>query len=447
MKHSIILVVLVLLAACSGNAVHGEAGARVCRSGIYRAADGETLVLTPTTNDGYRWRMLDGRTGALQQEDGQWRSTLGWTGEPDGFIADLANCAGGELRLGPAEAPASFARAHVQVVETGFESDGVTLAGRLLMPPGGEAVPLAVFVHGSGDYSSREYEAYPWALAAQDVAVFVYDKRGTGASEGRYTQDFHVLAADARAALAEARRLAGDRASSTGFLGISQGGWVAPLAASRADVDFVVALYGLLVTPLEEDRLEVMQSLAHAGWGEVEQARGAALSDAAGAVIASNFSHGFSELQRLRRQYREEPWYEDLEGEFTPELLRYPGILLRMFGPMRNRGTTWNHDPLPVVRSLHVPQFWMIAANDTEAPPEVTVSRICALQAEGLPIDLAIYPGADHGMVLTGRTGAAVRTTGHVHDYYPQVAHWIRSRDLGYARAAGAQVHEAVRAP
>lgn len=118
-----------------------------------------------------------------------------------------------------------------------------------------------------------------------------------------------------------------------------------------------------------------------------------------------------------------------------------------MFGPMRNRGTTWNHDPLPVVRSLHVPQFWMIAANDTEAPPEVTVSRICALQAEGLPIDLAIYPGADHGMVLTGRTGAAVRTTGHVHDYYPQVAHWIRSRDLGYARAAGAQVHEAVRAP
>ena len=114
-----------------------------------------------------------------------------------------------------------------------------------------------------------------------------------------------------------------------------------------------------------------------------------------------------------------------------------PGILLRMFGPMRNRGTTWNHDPLPVVRSLHVPQFWMIAANDTEAPPEVTVSRICALQAEGLPIDLAIYPGADHGMVLTGRTGAAVRTTGHVHDYYPQVAHWIRSRDLGYARAAG----------
>jgi len=206
--------------------------ARECRSGVYRAAGGETLVLTPTTNDGYRWRMSDGRTGALQREDGQWRSTLGWTGEPDGFTVDLANCANDALRLGPGGTPVSFARVQVQAVETSFESDGIVLAGRLLLPAGDQAAPLAVFVHGSGDYSSLEYEAYPWALAAQDVAAFIYDKRGTGASQGEYTQDFHVLAADARAALGEARRLAGARASSAGFLGISQGGWVAPLAAS-----------------------------------------------------------------------------------------------------------------------------------------------------------------------------------------------------------------------
>lgn len=447
MKHFTILCALALLAACTGNELPGHGDARECRTGVYQAADGETLILTPTTSGGYRWRMLDGTTGALLREDGQWRSTLGWTGEPDGLSADLANCDSGELRLGPPGALAGFNKVPVQTVGTSFESDGLSLAGRLLMPPGGQEVPLVVFVHGSGDYSALEYEAYPWALAAQGVAAFVYDKRGTGASPGEYTQDFHVLAADARAALAEARRLAGSRVSSAGFLGISQGGWVAPLAASGADTDFLVALYGLAVTPLEEDRSEVVHSLARAGWGEAEQAKGAALSDAAGKVIASNFESGFSELGQLRRQYRVEPWYDDLDGEFTPEILAYPSILLRIFGPKRNRGTTWHYEPMPIVRSVGVPQLWMIAADDTEAPPEETVSRIRALQAEGLPVDLAIYPGADHGMIVTGRTGAAVRRTSHVPDYYLQIAQWIRSRDLEYARAAGAQVHEAVRTP
>ena len=39
LKHSIIVVVLMLLAASSGNAVHGEAGARERRSGVYHAED------------------------------------------------------------------------------------------------------------------------------------------------------------------------------------------------------------------------------------------------------------------------------------------------------------------------------------------------------------------------------------------------------------------------
>lgn len=89
----------------------------------------------------------------------------------------------------------------------------------------------------------------------------------------------------------------------------------------------------------------------------------------------------------------------------------------------------------------------MIAADDTEAPPEETIARLRTLQAEGRPIDLAIYPGADHGMILTERTEAGVRQTGHVRDYQRQVARWILTRDLEPARAAGAEVHPATPAP
>ncbi len=438
MKHLIAIAALAVLGACAGGRTDSTI-ARDCRAGVYASAGGETLVLTPTSNGGYRWRMLDGRTGALRQENGIWRSTLGWIGEADGFDVDVSKCADGELGLGPADNVVSYEHTPIQSVETTFERDGVTLAGRLLLPSR-EPTPLAVFVHGSGDYSALTHEAYPWMLAAQGVAAFVYDKRGTGASEGEYTQDFEVLAADARAALAEARRLAGDRVSRAGFMGASQGGWVAPLAASEGDVDFVVVLYGLAVNPLQEDRYEVMQSLARAGWGETEQAKGAELSDAAGVVIASNFREGFAEFNRLRREYRNEPWYGDIEGEFTHQMLRYPEVALRIVGPMRNQGTSWRYEPVPILRAIDVPQFWIIAGDDTEAPPEETIARIRALQTEGRPIDLAIYPGADHGMTLAERNGDALRETGHVRDYHRQIAAWILSRDLDYARAAGADV-------
>ncbi len=441
MKNFIAIAALALLGACSGGRSDTTIE-RACRPGVYASAGGETLVLTPTSNGGYRWRMLDGRTGALRQENGIWRSSLGWTGEADGFNVDLSKCADGELRLGPEDNAVSYEHAPIQTVETTFERDGITLAGRLLLPASAPT-PLAVFVHGSGDYSALTHEAYPWMLAAEGVAAFVYDKRGTGASEGEYTQDFDVLAADARAALAEARRLAGDRVSRAGFMGASQGGWVAPLAASEAEVNFVVVLYGLAVNPLQEDRYEVMQSLARAGWGEAQQAKGAELSDAAGMVIASNFRKGFADFNRLRQNYRNEPWYEDIEGEFTHEMLPYPEIALRLVGPMRSKGTSWTYEPVPVLRALDVPQFWMIAGDDTEAPPEETIARIRALQAEGRPIDLAVYPGADHGMTLAERSGDGVRETGHVRDYHRQIAAWILSRDLGYARAAGADVHAA----
>lgn len=244
--------------------------------------------------------------------------------------------------------------------------------------------------------------------------------------------------------MTEARRIAGGRIERDGFVGVSQGGWIGPLAASESDVDFVVALFGLAVNALQEDRYEVEQNLARAGWGEAEQAKGAELSAAAGVIMQSSFREGFAEFDRLRRLYRDEPWYDDIEGEFTSEMLPHPEIGLRLFGPMRDVGTSWDYEPLPVLRALDAPQFWVIAADDTEAPPGETIARIRALQAEGRPIDLAIYPGADHGMILVERHAEdEPRRVGHVPNYFRQVAAWINTGDLSFARQAGAEVAEA----
>ena len=70
--------------------------------------------------------------------------------------------------------------------------------------------------------------------------MFVYDKRGTGKSTGRFTVDFSELADDAIAAVAQARKLLPN--VPVGLMGESQGGWIAPLAAARSPVDFVVVV-------------------------------------------------------------------------------------------------------------------------------------------------------------------------------------------------------------
>ena len=442
MKKLMALFAALFVVACGGEPRDLPVAEIDCRTGLYVNDNGEHLALTPTTTGGYRWRTIDGRAGSLDVAGGA--SNLGWTEEPDGLDFNLGACGDDRIAVTQAGATQTYTRVPLEITDVTFEHDGLQFSGRLIWPAGVERAPLAVQVHGSESWSAVRSGSMQWLLAAQGIASFVYDKRGTGASEGSYTQDFYVLAEDARAALAQARSMAGNRISSVGFLGGSQGGWIGPLAASEANVDFVVALYGMAVNALQEDRYEIVQNLARAGWGEEEQAKGAELSAAAGEIMRSDFREGYAEFNRLRDLYRDEPWYEDIEGEFTSEMLPHPEIGLRIIGPMRSQHTSWEYEPVPVLRALEVPQFWMIAAEDTEAPPAETITRIRALQAEGRPIDLAIYPGADHGMILTERTESGERRTRLVQNYYRTIADWIRARDLSTARAAGAEVVTAV---
>lgn len=101
----------------------------------------------------------------------------------------------------------------------------------------------AVIVHGSGAVSRD----HPWTmevarlLVAQGMAVLLADKRGCGRSDGDWRQaDFEALAADAGAARAWVMQRAPGTA--VGYVGLSQGGAVAPLAAVRHGGDFVVSL-------------------------------------------------------------------------------------------------------------------------------------------------------------------------------------------------------------
>jgi uncharacterized protein len=370
-----------------------------CRIGAYRLTDGSVVDIGPSDEDALRWRRFDGTTGKLRKTtDGSWSSTLGFTDKTDGKTVTFSDCAKGEISFNGINGH----RIAFDVIETTFEGDGVKLAGRLVLPKGGGRTPIVVLIHGSETDSARDWYPLQRLLPSEGVGAFVYDKRGTGGSGGKYTQDFSVLANDAMAAMREARRLAGARAGRVGYLGTSQGGWVAPLAATRAAVDFVIVGYGLAVSVIDEDQEEVALEMRLKGHSPEEIAKAQELAAAAEAVFESGFTKGFERFDAVRAKYRGEPWYKDVHGNYTHFILPYnsQAELLEKAKAFNfaEMGTPFRYDPMPTLRAVKAPQLWILGEDDLEAPSAPTARRLTALAADGRPITLTIFPHAEHGI-------------------------------------------------
>ena len=274
----------------------------------------------------------------------------------------------------------------------------IKLAGRLVLPKTNDPVPIVVLVHGAERDSARDSYALQRLLPAENVGAFVYDKRGTGGSAGKYTQDFDTLADDAVAAMREAKRIAGRRCARIGYQGGSQGGWVAPIAATRAPVDFVIVSFGLAVSVIDEDQEEVALEMRLKGHSQEEISKALEVASAAEAVFESGFTKGFERLDAVRDKYRNEPWYRDLHGNYTHFILPYTAAEAREKFKNSLFGTPFRYDPMPTLRAVKTPQLWILGEDDLEAPSAETSRRIKTLIVEGKPITLALFPHAEHGM-------------------------------------------------
>jgi uncharacterized protein len=373
----------------------GQASPAPCEVGTYLMADGTSLDIGPGAPGHLRWSRLDGRTGALTpQGNGRWTSTLGWTDRSDGHRVAISDCRSGEIRF---DAIAGK-RTPLLQVDTRFQGSGVVLAGRLTLPPGQARVPLVVLIHGAEHSSALEDYALQRQFASAGIGVFAYDKRGTGASGGRYSQNYLTLATDAILAMREARRLAGARAGRVGYQGGSQGGWVAPLAARIEPVDFVIVSFGLAVSVLDEDREAIAFDMERAGFGPEIKAKAMEVADATATIVASNFTDGFEQLEAVKRKYGQEPWFRSVRGNFTAYLLASSTETSRKEGPILLEGIPAQYDPMPVLANLEVPQLWILGGQDRDAPPAQTIRRLAALRKAGRPITTAVFPEADHGM-------------------------------------------------
>ena len=408
-------------------------------TGAYRFADGRLAVVTPTEPDQFRLRFQqEGKVQRLHLTDGDAFDSF------RGFVAsdkpaatgrfvrsDNGDLTGLELSSGATARRLSFAERIGR-----FDSKELSLRGKLVLPSGPGPHPLVVLVHGSESYSAVDYYYMPYILAAHGFAAVAYDKRGTGKSDGEYTQDFFALAADATAAAAWASSDPKVDAQRINLMGFSQGGWIAPIAAKTIPGMRGVSIhYGVAVSVTREDRWGYVYELKKQGFGEDEIRKADEINAVLGQIIDERRSEAWADLDRIVAKYKDSEWFKAVAGSDSilgrVAQTSLPSWMWRAylsFVPPPSVPRTW--DPKPTLAELDIPQHWILAGEDSSTPTPESVAVLEELRAAGKPIDIRIFADTEHGIVTFDQDESGKRTsTGYAKTYVDETLAWLKDKN------------------
>lgn len=292
------------------------------------------------------------------------------------------------LVLPLAVAPSTVASA-AQATDVTFTSDGNTVHGTVVAPPGNQSGrPGVVFLAGAGSTSRWDYRAVAESFAQAGIVSLLYDKR---AGYSRATSGFSDLAEDALNAVKLLRTRPEVSPSLVGLWGHSQGGWVAPLAASKSDeVAFVVTA---AASGLSADRTQLWSNtayLTHAG-------------------VTS-----------------------DLIGPLGHNLSRML-VAADLFGDT-------GYDPVATLAKVRQPLLGVFGEYDRSTVPGESLSLFRAALDRGgnTHYTLRVVPGANHTM-RRGTDGYTKSTNDFAPGYIDTMTSWINGLTTGPAAASADQ--------
>ncbi|MEO8575965.1 MAG: alpha/beta fold hydrolase [Gemmatimonadales bacterium] len=429
------------------NAPGGSSSPRLL--GAYRFTNGDLAGVEPSSAG--TWRYIDFRTGESHQlfldDSLSFHSSSDFNGgEPKAITYRFTVGVAGQIdRLVMKRGswrPMSAKRVVVREDTMSFSSGDVRLFAKLVRPVGRTRTAAVAFVHGSDTTGVVDSELLPYLLAANGISGFVFDKRGTGKSTGNYTQRFGALSDDVVAAVAVLRGKADIDSTRIGLAGFSQGGWVAPLAASKdPSIAFVLVGYGMAMSIADEDRLEGPLKLKAIGVDAEQIRRYEAANATLHALARDNFAN-WTDLERTLEAERNEPWVAAVRKTQTwmssvlamgiPQAkVVAPQMFTTYFDPF--------YDPVPTLESLHIPMLWLMAGDDIEAPPEITLGVLDRLRREGRLVETIVFPRTDHGIrEFVIKDGRRV-TTKYAAGYFTAMASWL-SRQGKAPRKSNASV-------
>lgn len=285
-----------------------------------------------------------------------------------------------------------------------FQNGDTTLSGQVYLPEAEGPSPAVAIVEGSGTvgldnpYLARLADLF----TSTGFAVMAWSKPGSGNSTGSWAeQTFNDRAAEAIAAVNYLRTRPDIQADAVGLWGGSQGGWVAPLAASLSkDVAFVIAVSGPGISPAEQELFRVGHELRADGYS-------AEVAEQAVNFYSSSFEmlrHTNSLEDILSalpfEQLKKEEWFS-----YLPELDQNEATFMK--GIM-------DYDPRPALRSVTCPFLGIWGETDQLVPALLSAEIFGQELTAGGNEDftLKIFADADHGIFVSetgSRKEAALR--------------------------------------
>lgn len=224
--------------------------------------------------------------------------------------------------------------------------------------------PVIVVLHGShmGEASHSFYDHLINTLTSKGIGVFVYDRRGCGQSDGNFdTASLWDLADDALAAVKVIKSRDDIDKELIGMYGISQGGWIAPLAASMTDdISFLILVSASGVSPSNQMIYAAITSLRENGFSEEIINHAIALKKQ-----VDDYYRGLLDKEYVEEKLKnsqEKAWYKKAFLPINAEL------------PLDVRKAKWfyqlDFNPLGCLSKVNIPMLFMFADHDLYVPVE-----------------------------------------------------------------------------
>jgi pimeloyl-ACP methyl ester carboxylesterase len=285
-----------------------------------------------------------------------------------------------------------------------FRNKEVTLAGTLVVPLTKGPHPAMVFTHGSGP-QLRQRGVLEQLLVRKGFAVLTYDKRGMGGSTGDWKNaSFEELADDAVAGAQFIKSREDIDQKQIGFWGLSQGGWIAPLAASRfRESAFVITASGGGLSPERQELLDTRSDLQTAGFSANEVAEAIAFQTAKNKFMRTG--QDWDAYSTLLQKEKNKKWY----GFGNTDA----------WGPDSRDDSYWAatrsfyfYDPATVLERLRCPALFVFGELDTPEAVREQVANVKAWseKARNQDVTVKVFKNAGHNLFVGESDYAATIT-------------------------------------
>jgi pimeloyl-ACP methyl ester carboxylesterase len=308
-----------------------------------------------------------------------------------------------------------------------FSNGDVQLAGTLISPNRGAKHPAVILVHGSGPGNHESMLPFAWFLIRHGIAVLGYDKRGVGGSTGDWnTASFEDLAGDVVAAFEYLKTRRDIDGAQIGLLGVSQAGWVMPLAAVRAKgIAFLISVSGPGIPAAETTIDQARNEMT---------ARGMKPETVERIVGVMKLQYEFARTGRGWEAYAAAR--ESLAARLGRPPGTFPGTPNDPYWDFIRR--LYFYDPAPTLRRLQVPTLALFGELDNNVLAEKNKAAWdSALRAAGNPdYTSRILPRANH-IHLEAKMGSNAEMASlqrFVPAYFTTVQDWLAKRVRRFRR-------------